>query len=56
MTTTGEMIARIRAAYGLPVTDTLTDEDMEVADVLVETWKHGKQVGERKAAKEANAT
>jgi hypothetical protein len=47
--TLGEMLNRIRAAYGLPITDRLTDADMEVIDVLSGMWTIGVRVGKKEA-------
>ena len=51
MTTTGEFIGRIRTAYGLPASDTLTEADLEVVTILGEIWEIGKTVGMREAGK-----
>jgi hypothetical protein len=47
--TVGEMIDRIRAAYGLPITGTLTDADLKVLDVLNDMRVVGVRVGKGEA-------
>jgi hypothetical protein len=49
-TTIGAFLNRIRAAYGLPVTDTLGDDDIKVIDVLNEVRAVGVRVGKREAS------
>lgn len=50
-TTLGDMVNRIRAAYELPITETLTDADLKVIDVLNEVRAIGVSVGKRGASK-----
>jgi hypothetical protein len=47
--TVGEMIDRIRIAYGLPITGMLTDVDLKVLDVLNDMRAVGVRVGKREA-------
>jgi hypothetical protein len=55
-TTLGALVDRIRAAYGLPVTDGLTDDDFKVIDVLNEMREIGIRVGKREASKALRST
>ena len=51
--TLGEMIDRIRTAYGLPITGKLGDADLKVIDVLKEMYDAGASAAKRKVAGEA---
>jgi hypothetical protein len=51
-TTLGALVDRIRAAYGLPVTGGLSEDDIKVIDVLNEVREIGVRVGKREASKE----
>ena len=53
-TTIGALVDRIRAAYGLPITGGLSDDDIKVIDVLNEVREIGIRVGKREASKEGS--